>query len=67
MPLSFLLLMDSVMTRPDSVRCGKWPGSVPADPGCARIIAQERMKGNPPPCSRRSQPILILPTRGHLF
>ena len=31
----FLANLYSVMTRPDPVRCGKWPGSVSAGPGCA--------------------------------
>jgi hypothetical protein len=49
MPLSFLVLSLSVMTRWASVRCGKWPGSVSADPGCAlwrpcRILGKGRAK-----------------------
>src|SRR4051794_29429321 len=37
MPLNFLLLMDSVMSRRAPMRCGKWPGSARTDPGCALI------------------------------
>ena len=34
-PDKFLLLIESVMTRCSAAGCGKWPGSVRADPGCA--------------------------------
>ena len=36
----FFCYCGSVMTRPLAVRCGKWPGSVTANPGCARITSQ---------------------------
>jgi hypothetical protein len=48
MPLSIFAIVDSVMTRPVPVRCGKWPGSVSADPGCARIIGEIGGERNPP-------------------
>ena len=31
----FLAILYSVMTRPQPVRCGKWPGPVSAGQGCA--------------------------------
>jgi hypothetical protein len=35
MPLSVFAMIDSVTMRPDTVRCGKWPGPVRAGSGCA--------------------------------
>jgi hypothetical protein len=38
MPLSFFAIVDSVMTRPSTVRCGKWRRVVCAIRRCARIM-----------------------------
>jgi len=35
MPLSVFDMIDSVTSRPHTVRCGKWPGPVTAGSGCA--------------------------------
>ncbi len=47
MPVSFLLLMDSVMTRCSAAGCGKWRPDVSAFGRCAIRLTDFRIKRNP--------------------